>query len=148
MLSQRSHQGIETNSYVVRAQATGRHMVRSERNICPVAAAKVGSTGSDPNLSQDVHASAVLYNDSVPCKPTSILKSTLCEGSWLSHPTQHAPAPALTTGGLALSALKHGLQAPSQPSIHPGTPSRPRRVQTSPIISIIDTCGVERFQKE
>ena len=118
-------------------------MVRSERNIRPVAGARTNPTGVGPDLSQDAHASAVLCNDSVPYKPTSILKSTLCEGSWLSRPTQHAPAP--TTEG---SAPRHGLQAPSKPGTTPGMPSRPRHVQTSPIISIIDTCGVEQFQKE
>ena len=83
-----SHQGILTNSYIVKAQATGRQMVRNEHNIRPVAGAKTNPTGVGPDLSQDAHASAVLCNGPVfvPFQPFSILKCTLCEGegSWLS----------------------------------------------------------------
>ena len=122
-------------------------MVRSERNICPVAGARTSPTGSDTDLGNNTHASAVLCSDhvSVPSQPTSILKSTLYEGSWLS-PTQHTPA--LTTGDPALSALKHGPQAPPKASNHPGIPLRTGRVQVSPIISVIDTGGIETFEKE
>ena len=131
-------------------------MVRSECNIRPVAGAKTNPTGVGPDLSQDAHASAVLCNGlvSVPFQPPSILKSTLYEGegSWLSL-TQYAPAliagdSALTTGDSALTALQHGRQPPPKASNHTGTPSRTGRVQVSPIISIIDTCGLKTFEKE
>ena len=92
VFSRRSHQVILTNFYVVHAQATGRHMVRSERNIRLAIGAKVRATELDLDLSQDAYASAVLCNSSVLCKPVSILKSTLCEGAWLSNQTQHAYA--------------------------------------------------------
>ena len=52
ILAQRSHQGIETNSYLVHAQTTGRQMVRSERNIRPVAGARTSPPGADPDPSQ------------------------------------------------------------------------------------------------
>ena len=122
-------------------------MVRSERNILPVAKAMSSPTRSDTDLGNDAHASAVLCSNhiSVLSQPTSILKSTLYEGSWLS-PTQHAPAP--TTGDPALLALKHGPQAQLKASNHPGMPSRTGRVQVSPIISVIDTGGFETFEKE
>ena len=146
VLSRRSHQGIETNSYILKAQKTGRQLVRSERNICPVARAMSSPTGSDTDLGNDAHASTVLCSNpvSVLTQPSSILK-THHEGPWLS-PTQHAPA--LTTGDPALLALKHGLQASPEASIHLGTPSRTRRVQVSPILSVIDTGGFETFEKE
>ena len=150
VISHRSHQGILTNSYVVRAQATGRHLVRSERNIRPAIGSKNSATGPDLDPDQDAYAASVLCNSPVLCNPVSILKRTLCEGAGLSNMTQHASGAASTTGGLALkvSALDTSLQAPTQPSTHPGTPSRERRVRTSPIISIIDTWGLESFEKE
>ena len=78
-------------------------MVRSKRNICPVAKAMSSPTGSDTDLDSDTHASVVLCNDpvSVLTHPTSILKAHN-EGPWLSPTTG---APALN----ALSALKTGL---------------------------------------
>ena len=147
ILARRSHQGIETNSYIVRAQATGRQMVRSERNIRPVAGARTSPTGSDTDLGNDAHASAVLCSDhvSVLSQPTSILKNTLYEGSWLS-PTQHTPAP--TTEDSALTALQDSRQLPPKASIHTGTPSRTGHVQVSPLISVIDTSGFETLEKE
>ena len=130
ILARRSHQGIETNSYLVRAQTTGRQMVRSERNIRPVAGAKTSPPRAGPDLSQDAHASAVLCTDdvSVSFQPSSILKRTVCEGegSWLS-PTQHAMAP--TTEDSALTALHSSRQPTPRASIHPGTTSRARRIQ-------------------
>ena len=104
VLSRRSHQGIETNSYILKAQKTGRQLVRSERNICPVAKAMSSPTGSDTDLDSDTHASTVLCSNlvSVFTHPASILK-THNEGPWLS-PT------AGTLALNALSALKTGLQ--------------------------------------
>ena len=124
-------------------------MVRSERNIHPVAKAMSSPTGSDTDLDSDTHVSIVLCNDpiSVLTHPSSILK-THNEGSWLS-PTQHASAPTTGDPALsALSALKPGLQAPPGASIHPRTPPRTRRVQVSPIISVIDSGGFKTFEKE
>ena len=103
VLSRRSHQGIETNSYILKAHKTGRQLVRSERNIRPVAKAMSSPTGSDTDLDSDTHASVVLCNNplSILTHPTSILK-THNEGPW----------PSPTTGALplnALLALKTGL---------------------------------------
>ena len=128
ILAQCSHQGIETSSYLVRTSPPK----------------------ADPDLSQDAHASAVLCTDdvSVSFQPSSILKRTVCEGegSWLSL-TQ--PGLALTMeGGAALSAL----QAAASPSSRPHTPretaQRTRRVEVSPVLSILDPEGVERFELE
>ena len=124
-------------------------MVRSECNIRPVAGAKTSPPRADPDLSQDAHASAVLCTDdvSVSFQPSSILKRTVCEGegSWLS-PTQHNLAP--TIEGSALTALHSGWQPKPGASIHPGTTSRARRVQVSPIISLLDTDNLETFMLE
>ena len=100
---------------------------------------------ADTDLGNDAHASTVLCSNpvSVLTQPSSILK-THHEGIWLS-PTRPAPAP--TTGDPALSALLVGLQAP-EASTHPRTPPRTRRVQVSPIISVIDSGGFETFEKE
>ena len=150
ILAQHSHQGIETNSYLVRAQATGRQMVRSERNIRPVAGARTSPPRADPDLSQDAHASAVLCTDdvSVSFQPSSILKRTVCEGegSWLSL-TQPDLAPT-TEGCSALTALHSGRQPNPGPSIHQGTTPRTRRIQVSPVISLLDTDNVETFELE
>ena len=145
VLARRTHQGIETNSYIVCAQKTGRQLVMSKRNIRPVAKAMSSPTGSDTDLGNDAHASAVLCSDpvSVLTQPTSILKSTHYEGPWLS-PTQHAPA--LTTGDPALSALL-ALKTGPQAITHHRTPPRTRRVQVSPIISVIDSGGFEMLEK-
>ena len=134
VLSRRSHQGIESNSYLLRAQSTGRQIVRSERNIRPVAGARTSPPRADPDLSQDEHASAVLCTDdvSVSFQPSSILKHTVCqgEGLWLS-PTQPGLAPT-TEGGAALTALQSGLQPSSRPHTHRGMTQRTRRIQVSP----------------
>ena len=64
-------------------------------------------------------------------------------------PTHHALAPTTDDPApFALSALKHGLQAPPKASKYPGMPSRTGSVQISPIISVIDTGGFETFEKE
>merc|ERR1711867_360067 len=91
VLSRRSHQGIESNFYLLHVPATGRHFVRSERNIRQVAGARTNPSGADPDLSNAGLASAVLYTGvSVPCKPSSILKpSAYPECLWLS-PTRRA----------------------------------------------------------
>ena len=97
--------------------------MRSERNMRPAIGAKNPATEPDLDLSQNVYAS-VLCNSSVLSNPVSILKSTFCEGAGLSNiQTQHASGAAPTTRGSALtvSALDTGLQAPTQPSTHPGT---------------------------
>ena len=143
VLSRRSHQGIESNSYLLCVQSTGRHIVHSERNIRPVAGARTSPPRADPDPSQGAHASAVLCTDdiSVSFQPSSILKRTVCEGkgSWLSL-TQ--PDLALTTEGSALTALHSGRQPKPGASIHLGTTSRARRIQVSPVISLIDTDNV------
>ena len=111
VLSRSSHQGIKTNSYILKAQKTERQLVRSERNIRPVAKAMSSPTGSDTDLDSDTQASVELCKDpiSVLTNPTSIMKS----------PT--ASAPALN----ALSALKTGPQP--QPGVSPQhSPSRTR----------------------
>ena len=124
-------------------------MVRSERNIRPVARANTSPPRADPDLSQDAHASTVLCTDdvSISFQPSSILKRTVYEGegSWLS-PTQHNLAP--TTEDSALTALHSGRQPKPGASIHPGTTSRARRVQVSPIISLLDTDNLETFELE
>ena len=123
--------------------------MRSERNIRPVAKAMSSPTGSDTDLDSDTHASTVLCSNpvSVLTHPASILK-THNEGSWLS-PTQHASAPTTGDPALsALSALKTGLQPQPGASIHHRTPPRTRRVQVSPIISVINSGGFETFEKE
>ena len=126
-------------------------MVRSERNLRPAPEAKVPASKQDPDLSQQVLAS-VLCSPPVPCNPMSVLKSTSCDGARLSNLSQHASGTALAPGGSALTAsalnLDTGLQATSQPNTLPGTPSRPRHVRYSPIISSINTWGIENFEKE
>ena len=129
VLSRRLHQGIQTNSYILKAQKTGRQLVRSERNIRPVAKAMSSPTGSDTDLDSDTHASTVLCSNpvSVFTHPASILK-THNEGPWLS-PTQHASTP--TTGDPALNALSALKTSPlPQPgaSTRHRTPPRTRRV--------------------
>ena len=142
VLSRCSHQGIKTNSYILKAQKTGRQLVRSERNIRPVAKAMSSPTGSDTDLDSDTHASVVLCNDpvSVLTHPASILKAHN-EGPWLSPTTGD---PALN----ALLALKTGLQPQPGASTHHRTPPRTRRVQVSQIIYVIDPGGLETFEKE
>ena len=140
-----------TNSYVVRAQAIGRHLVRSECNIRPAIEAKVPANKQGLDLGQHALAS-VLCSPSAPPNPMSILKSTLCEGAGLSNPSQHTSGAAPAPGGSALTAsdlnLDTGLQATSQPNTLPGTPLRPRRVRYNPIVSSINTWGIENFEKE
>merc|ERR1711867_361816 len=77
VLSRRSHQGIQTNSYILKAQKTERQLLRSERNIRPVAKAMSSPTGSDTDLDSDTQASLVLCTNpvSVFTHPTSILKT-------------------------------------------------------------------------
>ena len=150
VLARRSHQGIESNSYLLRVQSTGRQIVHSERNIRPVAGARTSPPRADPDLSQDEHASAVLCTDdvSVSFQPSSILKRTVCqgEGLWLS-PTQPGLAPT-TEGGMALTALQVAVSPSSGPHTHRGTTQRTRRIQVSPVISILDTDNVETFELE
>ena len=150
VLARRSHQGIESNSYLLRAQSTGRQIVRSERNIRPVAGARTSPSRADPDPSQGAHASAVLCTDdvSVSFQPSSILKRTVCEGEglWLS-PTQPDLAPT-TEGDAALTALQRGLQPSSRPSTHRGMTQRTRCIQVSPVISLLDTDNVEMFELE
>ena len=150
ILAQHSHQGIESNSYLLRAQSTGRQIVRSERNIRPVARARTSPPRADPELSQDEHASAVLCTDdvSVSFQPSSILKRTVCqgEGLWLS-PTQPGLAPT-TEGGAALTALQVAISPSSRPHTHRGTTQRTRCIQVSPVISLLDTDNVETFELE
>ncbi len=150
ILARRSHQDIETNSYLLRAQSTGRQIVRSERNIRPVAGARISPPRADPNLSQDEHASAVLCTDdvSISFQPSSILKRTVCqgEGLWLS-PTQPDLAPT-TEVGAALTAHQAACSPSSRPHTHRGTTQRTRRIQVSPVISLLDTDNGEMFELE
>ena len=166
VLSRRSHQGIESNSYLLRVQSTGRHIVRSERNIRPVAGARTSPSGAGPDLGHDEHASAVLCTGvSVSFQPSSILKHTVYqgEGLWLSpaqpglapttggdqrlSPTRPGLAPT-TEGGAALTALQAAVSPSSRPHTHRGTTQRTRRIQVSPVISILDTDNVEMFELE
>ena len=141
-------------------------MARSERNIRPVAGARTSPSRAGPDLSNEEHASAVLCTGvSVSFQPSSILKHSVYqgEGLWLSQtqpgvsaatggnqrlsPTQ--PGLALTKeGGAALTAL----EAAASPNSRPHTPKeraqRTRRVEVSPVLSILDTEGVERFELE
>ena len=81
VLSRRSHQGIESNSYLLHVPSTGRQMVRSERNIRQVAGARTNPSGANPDLGTEGLASAVLRTSvSLPCKPSSILKRTAHSG--------------------------------------------------------------------
>ena len=103
VLSRRSHQGIQTNSYVLKAQKTGRQLIRSERNMRPTARARVSSSGSDTDPDSDTQASLVLLGNpiSVPTNPVSIMKHHTHEGSWLSTALQTPALNAL----LALGSL-------------------------------------------
>ena len=85
VLSRRLHQGIQTNSYILKAQRTGRQLIRSERNMRPTARARVSSSGSDTDPDSDTQASLVLLGNpiSVPTHPVSIMKHHN-EGSRLS----------------------------------------------------------------
>merc|ERR1712121_576843 len=76
VLSRHSHQGIQTNSYVLRAQKTGRQLIRSECNMRPTAKARASPSGSDTDLDSDTQASLVLCSNpiSIPSNPTSIMK--------------------------------------------------------------------------
>ena len=125
-------------------------MVRSERNIRPVTGAKTSPPRAAPDLSQDTHASAGLCTDdvSISFQPSSILKRTVCEGegSWLSL-TQPDLAPTME-GCSALTALHSGRQPNPGASIHQGMTSRTRRIQVSPVISLLDTDNVETFELE
>ena len=169
VLSRRSHQGIEANSYLLHVPSTGRQIVRSERNIRQVAGARTNPSGADPDLGNAGLASAVLYNSiSVPCKPSSILKpSAYPECLWLSPTRPGVPAP---TGGhrelsptrpdlaptkecgAALSALKEGLAPAASPGSRPHTPPekalRTRRVTLSPVLAFVDEEGLESFELE
>ena len=161
VLSRRSHQGIESNSYLLHVPSTGRQIVRSERNIRQVAGARTNPPGAGPDLSNEGLASAVLCTGvSVPCKPSSILKRSVYQGEslWLSQtqpgvpaatggdqrlsPTWQGLAPT-KEGGAALTALA----AAASPNSRPHTPKeraqRTRRVTLSPVLSILDTEGVE-----
>ena len=121
-------------------------MVRSKDNIRPVAGARTSPPRDDPDLSQDAHTSAVLCTDDVSFQPHSILKRTLCEGSWLS---QAQPDLAPTTEDcVALTALHSGRQPNPGASTHQGTTSRTRRIQVSHILSLLDTDNVETFELE
>ena len=169
VLSRRSHQGIESNSYLLYVPSTGRQMVRSERNIRQVAGARTNPSGANPDLGTEGLASAVLRTGvSVPCRPSSILKCTAYPGEalWLSQTQPGVPAstggdqrlsptrPGLAPtkeGGAALTALA-AAASPSSPNSRPHTPKdtaqRTRRVNLSPILSILDTEGFERFELE
>ena len=68
------------------------------------------------------------------------------EGSWLSL-TQPDLAPT-TEGCSALTALHSGRQPNPGASIHQGTTSRTRRIQVSPVISLLDTDNIETFELE
>ena len=166
VLSRRSHQGIESNSYLLRVPSTGRQIVRSERNIRPVAGAKTSPSGAGPDLGHDEHASAVLCTGvPVSFQPSSILKPTVYqgEGLWLSparpglapttgsdqslSPTRPGLAPT-KEGGAALTALQAAASPSSGPHTHRGTAQRTQRIQVSPVLSILDTDNVERFELE
>ena len=141
-------------------------MVRSERNIRPVAGARTSPSGADPDLGHEEHASAVLCTGvSVSFKPSSILKRSVYqgEGLWLSQtqpgvpaatggdqrlsPTRPGLAPT-TEGGAALTALQAAASPSSRPHTHRGTTQRTRRIQVSPVLSMLDTDNVERFELE
>ena len=131
---------------MVRSQLTGRHLIRSERNIRPAVRVKVPAAGQDLDLYQHANAS-VLCNPSVLSKPHSIIKNTIFEGNELSRQSpQHTSSAALSV--LALKLTGTGLQASNQPCIQPGTPLSTRGMRCSPIISTIDMWGLEHFEKE
>ena len=139
-MSRRSHQGIQTNSYVLKAQKTGRQIIRSERNMRPTPRARVSSSGSDTDLDSDTQASLVLLGNptSVPSNPVSIMKHHTHEGSWLSTASE---TPALN----ALSALG-SLPQPAASPRH--SPPRTRRVKVCSIVSVISQEGLETFEKQ
>merc|ERR1711867_405151 len=140
VLSRGSHQGVQTNSYVLKAQKTGRQIIRSERNMRPTAKARVSSSGSDTDIDSDTQASLVLLGNptSVPSNPISIMKHHTHEGSELSTDSE---TPALN----ALSALS-SLPRPAASPRH--SPPRTRRVKLCSIVSIISEEGIETFEKQ
>merc|ERR1712237_351 len=138
-LSRRSHQGIESNSYLLYVPSTGRQMVQSERNIRQVTGARTNPSGANPDLGTEGLASAVLRTAvSLPCKPSSILKRTAHPGEamWLSQ--TRPGVPASTGGEQGLSPTRPGLTpskvtgaalnvltvaaSPSSPKSRPHTP--------------------------
>ena len=66
-------------------------------------------------------------------------------------PTRPGLAPT-KEGGAAITALAAGLAAAASPNSRPHTPKeraqRTRRVTLSPVLSILDTEGVESFELE
>ena len=138
-MSRRSHQGIQTNSYVLKAQKTGRQLIRSERNMRPTAKARASSSGSDTDLDSDTQASLVLLSNpiSVPSNPVSIMKHHN-EGSWLSTASETPALNAL----LALGSLPQPAASPRH------SPPRTRRVKLCSIVSVISQEGLETFEKQ
>ena len=128
-----------TNSYILKAQKTGRQIIRSERNIRPTARARVSSSGSDTDLGSDTHASLILLGNptSVPCNPVPIMKQYTHEGPGLSTASG---TPALN----ALSALS--LPQPAASPRH--SPPRTRRVQLCSVVSVVSEDGIETFEKQ
>ena len=118
----------------------------------PAIGAKVPAAKQGLDLGQHACAS-VLCSPSVLPNPMSILKSTLCEGAGLSNQSSQnasgaAPAPSGSALTISVLNLDTGLQATNLPSTFPGTPSRPKRMRCSPIISSMDMWGLESFEKE
>ena len=142
-MSRRLHQGIQTNSYILKAQRTGRQLIRSERNMRPTARARVSSSGSDTDPDSDTQASLVLLGNPipVPTNPVSIMKHHTHEGSWLSTASETPALNAL----LALSAPGSLPQLTASPR---HSPPRTRRVKLCSIVSVISQEGLETFEKQ
>ena len=78
IVSRRSHQGLPTDSYIVKSHSTGQHICQSEWNICAIKA-NVSPTGSD--IDPDHVAATVFSVSGIVSRPS--LKSS-------SHRTQAA----------------------------------------------------------
>ena len=135
-----SHQGIETNSYHLKALKTGRQIIRSERNMRPTARARASSSGSDTDLGSDSQASLALLGNpaSVPYNPVPIIKHNTHEGSELSTDSE---TPALNVLS-ALSALTRPAASP------PHSPPGAKRVKLCSVVSIVSEDGIETFEKQ
>ena len=122
IVSRRSHQGLPTDSYIVKSSSTGQHLCRSERNIRAVGD-KVIATGQDLDPDNFANVASVL------CNLRPALKGTSQGGeSTEAAVTQHAIV-TLAPGSILGSALPGsglGLQASHEANNPPEGPTKER----------------------
>ena len=140
IISQCSHHGLPTNSYVVRSQSTGRHITHSEGHLRAVKA------DSDLVLSETDYAHLIhLASSYFPAIKKAPLHTrvTGCQTSVTGSQTM------VNSSGTGLQASGLHEDSPSSPHPAPQTVTKSsRKVDFSPILEFLETDGLSVFRKD